>query len=261
MTSTDSIDLKAKVSHESYQPSKVVICGDGDEFIRLEDKMFYRHELMTAFGGTLNPDRYAPYPVHQFGNAAAVGLAGYSLTTFVLGLYYSGAMGIEVPNVVFGLAMFYGGTVMFLSGSWELVIGNSFAGTVLTTYGCFWLAFGSINIEAFGIAAAYADEPKQLANATGFFLIGWLIFTFLMTLLTVKSTLLFFMLFVVLDILFVVLAAANFTGSAGAQKAGGIIAIIAALLGWYNAFAGVANKQNSYIIANPIAMPIFGKSQ
>ncbi|CUM49582.1 unnamed protein product [Debaryomyces tyrocola] len=44
MTSTDSIDLKAKVSHESYQPSKVVICGDGDEFIRLEDKMFYRHE-------------------------------------------------------------------------------------------------------------------------------------------------------------------------------------------------------------------------
>lgn len=88
MTSTDSIDLKAKVSHESYQPSKIVICGDGDEFIRLEDKMFYRHELMTAFGGTLNPDRYAPYPVHQFGNAAALALPGYSLTTFVLRLYY-----------------------------------------------------------------------------------------------------------------------------------------------------------------------------
>lgn len=255
MTSTGSIELKAKVSHESYQPSKIVICGDGEELIRLGDKMFYRHELMTAFG-----DRYAPYPVHQFGNAAAVGLSGYSLTTFVLGLFYSGAAGIEVPNVVVGLAMFYGGAVMFLSGSWELVIGNSFAGTVLTSYGCFWLSFGSMNIEAFGIAAAYADEPEQLANATGFFLIGWFIFTFLMTLLTVKSTLLFFALFVVLDILFVVLAAANFTGSA-ATKAGGIVAIIASLLGWYNVFAGVANKQNSYIIANPIAMPIFGKYQ
>lgn len=54
--STDSIDLKARVSHESYPQSKIAICGDGEEFIRLGNKKFYRHELMTAFGGTLNPD-------------------------------------------------------------------------------------------------------------------------------------------------------------------------------------------------------------
>ncbi|CUM55307.1 uncharacterized protein AC631_02106 [Debaryomyces fabryi] len=259
--STDSIDLKARVSHESYPQSKIAICGDGEEFIRLGNKKFYRHELMTAFGGTLNPDRYAQYPVHQFGNAAALGLAGYSLTTFVLGLYYTGVLGIVVPNVVIGLAMFYGGTIMFLSGTWELVIGNAFAGTVLTSYGCFWFSFGSIYIEAFGISAAYADEPEQLQNAIGFYLIGWLIFTFLMTLLTVKSTVLFFSLFVSLNVLFSVLAAANFTGSASASKAGGIVAIVASILGWFNTFAGVATKQNSYFTANPIPIPIFGKTE
>ena len=261
MTSTNSIELKANASHESYQPSKIVICGDGNELIRLGGKTFYRHELMTAFGGTLNPDRYAPYPVHQFGNATSLGLAAFGLTTLILGLFYSGAMGIVVPNVVVGSSMFYGGGIMFLSGAWELVIGNAFAGTVLTSYASFWLSFGSMYIEAFGIAAAYADETEQLANATGFFLIGWLIFTFMMTLATLKSTLMFFALFIVLDVLFAVLAAANFTGSAGATKAGGIFAIIAAILGWYNAFAGVANKHNSYIIAAPISMPVFGKSQ
>lgn len=59
---------------------------------------------------------------------------------------------------------------MFLSASWEPVIGNSFAGTVLTSYGGFWFVFGSMNIEAFDIAVAYAEEPEQLANATTFFL-------------------------------------------------------------------------------------------
>lgn len=261
MTSTDSIELKGRVSHESYQPNKIAVCGDGEEFIMIGDKKFYRHDLMTAFGGTLNPDRYAPYPVHQFGNAAALGLSGFALTTFVLGLYYSGAMGITVPNVIVGLSLFYGGTIMFLSGMWELVIGNAFAGTVLTSYGSFWFSFGSIYIEAFGVAAAYADEPEQLNNAIGLFLIGWFIFSTVMTFLTLKSTVMFFTLFVSLDVLFMVLAVANFTGSVAATKAGGIVAIIAALLGWYNVLAGIANKQNSYFSVNPIPIPLIGSSK
>lgn len=259
--SANSLDMKARGSHESFQPNQISVCGNGNEFIVLGNKTFYRHELMTAFGGTLNPSRYAEYPVHMFGNAAALGLAAFSLTTFILGLYLSGAMGIAIPNVIVGPAMFYGGALLFLSGTWELVIGNTFAATVLNSYGCFWFSFGAVYIEAFGISAAYADYPDQLNNSLGFYLIGWLIFTFLMTLLTVKSTVLFFSLFVVLDIMFSVLAAAYFTGSAGVLKAGGIVAVISSILGWINAFAGVSSKYNSYITVNPITLPVFGKSE
>lgn len=259
MTSTESIELKARTSHESH-PNKVTVCGDGEEFIIIGDKKYYRHELMTAFGGTLNPG-LSPYPVHQFGNAAALGLAAFGLTTFVLGLYYTGAMGIAIPNVVVGLALFYAGTMDFLTGIWELIIGNTFAGTVLTSYGSFWLAFSTLYIEAFGIAEAYADEPEQLANATGLFLIGWFIFTMIMTLMAVKSTVMFLSLFVGLDFTFLLLAIANFTGNAAVTKAGGVFAIIAAVSGWWCAFAGTANKQNSYFTANPIQLPVFGSKK
>lgn len=261
MTSTESIELKDRTSHESFQPSKVKLCGDGEEFIIIGNKKYYRHELMTAFGGTLNPDRYAPYPVHQFGNAAALGLAAFGLTTLVLGLYYTGAMGIAVPNVVVGLALFDAGIMDFLTGIWELIIGNTFAGTVLTSYGSFWLAFSTLFIESFGIIDAYADEPEQLANATGLFLIGWFIFTMLMTLMAVKSTVMFLSLFIGLDFTFLLLAIANFTGNAAVSKAGGVFAIIAAVSGWWCAFAGTANKQNSYFTANPIQLPVFGSNK
>ncbi|CUM66237.1 uncharacterized protein PRCAT00003897001 [Priceomyces carsonii] len=256
MSSSSSIDKATE-----GQVLRVHTTGDGNEFVILGNKKYYKHELMQAFGGTFNPDRYATYPVHQFGNASALGLCAFSLTTFVLGLFYSGAMGIKVPNVVISLAFFYGGAVIMVAGIFEMIIGNTFAGTAFTSYGPFWLSFGTIYVKSFGISDAYADAPEQLSNGIGFFLIGWIIFTFLLLLCTLKSTVMFVLLFVVLEITFILLAAANFTGSALVTKAGGIFAVITALVAWYNAFAGVATKHNSYLRARTILLPIIGSSE
>lgn len=257
-TSADS--LKHTVSnHSENVPLKVQLSGSGDEFVTLGNKKYYRHELMTAFAGTLVPERYAPYPVNKFGNAASLGLASFALTTFVLGLYLSGAMGIKVPNVVVGLCFWYGGVVEAAAGVWELVIGNCFAGTVLTSFGLgFWISYGAINVESFGITAAYAEEPEQLANAIGFFLVGWGLFCFLMLMCTLKSTVIFVGLFLTLDIAFFLLAGYYFTGHAHLMKAGGIFCVISACCGWYCAFAGLATPFNSYLTANPIQIPVIG---
>ncbi|CAK7890888.1 ammonia transport outward protein 2 [[Candida] anglica] len=253
--SSGSQSIIDKVSAEHSVAS---IQHDG-EFIILGGKKYYKNELQTAFGGTLTAERYAPYPKHQFANAAAMGLSSFAMTTFVLGLYYAGAMGIKIPNMVIGLTFFYGGIVQFLAGVWELAIGNVFAGTALASYGPFWFAFGSIYVESFGIQAAYKDEPEQMANAVGFFLVGWSIFTFLLVLCCLKSTVMFLGLFLTLDLTFILLAAGNFTGNPKIVKAGGIMAVISACCGWYNAFAGTATKQNSYFNANPIPLPVWGK--
>ncbi|WPK23983.1 hypothetical protein PUMCH_001235 [Australozyma saopauloensis] len=253
-----SDDEKDIVSQDSYH--KVYLLGDGGEYIILGNKKFYKHELMTAFGGTMQTERYKPAEPLNFGNPAALGLASFALSTFVLGLYLSGAMGISKPNVAVGLCFFYGGLVEAAAGIWELVLGNCFAGTVLVSFGMgFWISYGAINVEAFGIIAAYGDDTKQLSNALGFFLVGWGIFCFLMLLLTFKSTLIFMGLFFTLDIAFFLLAGFYFTGNAHLQKAGGIFAVIASLCGWYCAFAGTATRQNSYFTANPILLPVFGK--
>lgn len=256
-----SIDSdKYNASHDS-QLNKVELSGDGEEYVILAGRKYLRHELMHAFGGTLVSERNAPYYKHQFGNAAALGLASFALTTFVLGLYLAGAGDITKPNVVVGLCFFYGGFVEAAAGIWELVIGNCFAGTVLTSFGMgFWLSYGAINVEAFGIAAAYGTDTKQFGDAVGFFLVGWGIFCFLMLLCTLKTTLVFTSLFFTLDTAFFLLAGYYFNGNAHLLKAGGILCVISSLCGWYCAFAGVATKQNSYISVNAINLPIIGGS-
>lgn len=232
--------------------SNIQHSGDNGEFVIIGKQKFYKHELMSAFGGTLNPG-LAPYPSHEIANPAPMGLAAFSLTTFVLSMYNAGAMGVHVPNVVVGLACFYGGGVQLLAGVFELISSNTFGGCALTSYGCFWLSYAAINVESFGIASAYTDE-KELGNAIGFFLLAWALFTFMLTLCTLKSTVFFCALFSCLTLTFIMLAAGEFTGSANCQKAGGIIGVITAFLGFYNAFAGTANKTNSYFTAYPIPL-------
>jgi succinate-acetate transporter protein len=251
--SIHSSDYKEQTSNSEPAVLKIQTTGDGNEFVVIGKQKFYRHELMEAFGGTLNPGLSAP-PVHKFANPAALGLSAFSLTTFVLSCYNAGAHGVHTPNVVVGLAAFYGGAVQFLAGVWELVVGNTFGGTALTSYGAFWLSFAAINVESFGIVAAYGEDVEQLDNAVAFYLIGWGMFTFMLTTLTLKSTAAFFSLFFFLGVTYVLLAAGDFAGNANLTKAGGVFGIITAFLGFYNAWAGVATKTNSYITSYAIPL-------
>lgn len=227
--------------------------GHGDEFVTLGDKRYYKHELMAAFGGTLNPG-FSQYPTNQFANPSPLGLCGFAMTTFVLSMFNAQAMGIHTDNVVVGLACFYGGFVQFAAGIWEGLVGNTFALCALTSYGSFWLSFAVINIDAFGIKQAYAGTD-QFANAVAFFLVGWTIFTFMLTLCTLKSTVAFFSLFFMLTITFTLLAAGDFTGKVGLTRAGGVFGVITAFIAFYNAFAGTATLTNSYITARAIPLP------
>ena len=76
--------------------------------------------------------------------------------------------------------------------------GNTFGMTALTSYGAFWLSYSAILVDSFGIAAAYEaseETASQLPNAIGFFLLAWGIFTFMLWLNTLKSTVTFSSLF------------------------------------------------------------------
>ncbi|KAG2733321.1 hypothetical protein G9P44_004311 [Scheffersomyces stipitis] len=249
------------LSNDDSVPYKTVTySGEGNEYVIIDGKKYLRHELMTAFGGTFNPG-LAPYPKHQFGNAAALGLASFAVTTMVLGLFYSGAMGISTPNVVVSMCVFYGGAVELLAGVWEMAIGNTFAGTVFVSFGAFWISFGVIFIEAFGIASAYADDPAQFGNAVGIYLIGWAIFTFMMLTLVLKATWPFIALFVTLETAFILLAAGNMTGNAHVVKAGGIFACITASCGFWIMYAGVSVPTNSYLHLPVMQVPIIGSKR
>lgn len=250
-----SIDSYKCSTSDDLGIGSVKFSGEGGEYVTLGGKRYLRHELMHAFGGTMVVDRNAPYYKHEFGNAAALGLASFTLTAFLLGLYYAGAMGITIPNMALGVVFFYGGVVEAAAGIWEMVIGNCFAGTVLISFGMgLCISLGAINVEAFGIQAAYGEDAEQFGNALGLFLVGWGIFCFLIFLCTLKSTLVFSALFLFVDIAFFLLAAHFMTGQNILMKVSGIFFVISSMCGGYCAFAGVATKQNSYFI--PIAIPL-----
>ncbi|CAH2352666.1 accumulation of dyads protein 2 [[Candida] railenensis] len=239
--------------HNGHKITKVHTEGD---YIQFGNERYLRSELVSAFGGTLNPG-LAPPPKHNFANPAPLGLSAFALTTFVLSLINCEARGVTIPNIVVGLAFFYGGMAQLVAGMFEIAVGNTFGGAALSSYGGFWGSWAAIQVKSFGIAAAYEGHDEELAYAVGIFLIGWFIFTFFLMLLTLKSTVAFFSIFFFLSITFLLLAIAEFQGSVPVKKAAGVFGLLTAFAAWYNAYAGIANSQNSYITVKAIALPDF----
>jgi succinate-acetate transporter protein len=86
---------------------------------------------------------------------------------------------------------------------------------------------------------------------------GWFIFTFILVICTLKSTVAFFLLFFFLDLTFLLLALAYLLPVGGSPntkllKAGGLFGFLAAFAAWYNALAGIADNSNSFFII-PVA--------
>lgn len=257
-SSNDTNSIQSQGSKEvsvssNEEVGKITTTGNNNEYVLIGNKKYLKHELMQAFGGTLNPG-LAPPPKWEIANPSPLGLAAFGLTTFVLSMYNAQAMGITTPNVVVGLAAFYGGGIQLLAGVWEFFVGNTFGATALSSYGAFWMSYAAINVEAFGIAKAYGDDEVQFHNAIGFFLLAWGLFTFMLTLCTLKSTVPFCALFTMLTLTFFLLAAGDMTGKTSVVRAGGVTGVITGLLGFYNAFAGTANRTNSYLVPHPLPL-------
>lgn len=64
------------------------------------------------------------------------------------------------------------GIGMVLSAQWELVLGNTYAYTVLSAFGFFYGGFGAIITPSFGVQAAYGNDTAGYNNALGFFVLS-----------------------------------------------------------------------------------------
>ena len=61
---------------------------------------------------------------------------------------------------------------MVVSAQWELVLGNTYAYTVLSAFGFFYGGFGAIVTPLFGVQAAYGTNTTGYNNALGFFVLS-----------------------------------------------------------------------------------------
>lgn len=113
-------------------------------------------------------------------NPAAVGLAGFGVTTLLLQFHNLGWCG---SGVVFCCALMFGGGAQLIAGFQEFKAGNNFGYSAFTAYGAFWLALGFIflilNLES--LPNSIITGPLKItATDIGYFLLAYTIYTAIM---------------------------------------------------------------------------------
>jgi succinate-acetate transporter protein len=138
----------------------------------------------------------------------------------------------------------------------EMAVGNTFGATALSSYGGFWIAFaiiltpGGFEIEA----ELTKNGAAPFLNSFGLFLMGWFIFTTILLICTLRSTVAFFFLFFTLDLAFLMLGIGYLNNDGKAPQsdcivAGGAFGLMAAFAAWYNALAGIADSSNRFVFS------------
>jgi uncharacterized protein len=180
-------------------------------------------------------------PVTALANPAALGLAGFALTTFLLSVHNAMGVSREPLLVFFGFALFYGGLGQFCAGMWEFKAGNTFGATAFSTYGAFWMGVAATIVLVLWGKLAATDVTSTLA----WILTAFAIFNTYMLLIAARTqSLAVFLVFLTLEITEILLAWGNFNGDqagSGLVSVGGWMGIVTAIVAWYTSAAVVAN--------------------
>ncbi|OLY82120.1 Ammonia transport outward protein 2 [Smittium mucronatum] len=187
----------------------------------------------------------------RFADPTPLGLCAFGLTTLVLSMH-NGGIGIprNAPNnVIVGLAMFYGGFVQILAGMWEFANETTFGATAFASYGAFWMSYAVILIPGFGVAAGWeaGNGGATAAHSIGIYLLGWTIFTFIMMVASFRMHLMMALLFVLLEITYIMLTIGAWRSNESFTVAGGIIGFIVSLIAFYIAATHLINKRTGFI--------------
>ncbi|HEV2457282.1 MAG TPA: acetate uptake transporter [Ktedonobacterales bacterium] len=90
----------------------------------------------------------------------------------------------DMQNAATRSLSFFGGVAQFAAGMWEFRTGHIFGATAITSCAAFWLAFAGPLLLTFGGKAAF---DLVSGTALAYFLLGWTIFTGLMTIASLRT--------------------------------------------------------------------------
>ncbi|MEZ4601106.1 MAG: acetate uptake transporter [Syntrophotaleaceae bacterium] len=178
------------------------------------------------------------------GNPAPLGLLGFGLTTILVNLHIAGLF----PNdsMILAMGIFYGGFAQILAGIMEWRKNNTFAATVFTSYGLFWLSFiGLMVFPQLGLGA-----PPGIPSLVAY-LVLWGTFTLVMFVGTFRLNRALQITFALAVILFFGLAVGDALGSSLIRSAIGFVGILCGLCAAYTGVAQVLNE-----VFNRVLLPL-----
>jgi len=181
-------------------------------------------------------------------NPGPLGLAAFGLTTIVLSSINAGLIPHEAVAVVVPLAFAYGGLAQIIAGILEFRTGNTFGMVAFTSYGAFWWWFAFLQ---WTLGNGWLKAPP--ASGVAVVLLAWGIFTFLMWIVSFRTSKAVWSIFLLLWITFFLLAAADFGHATG--HLGGIFGLITGVDALLVAFIEVLNATAKKVVI-PLGAPI-----
>lgn len=170
---------------------------------------------------------------------SGLGLFGLAMVTLVASTQ---KIGITTGlSFVIPWAIFLGAFAQLMAASLDFKHNNVFGATAFAGYAFFWFSVAAcwlIKLGAFGQALMTGVDMGQL----GFGFIGYLIFSLFMTIGAVETNKVLFIIFVLIDILFVMLALDAFGVAHWAHSVAGYTELGIALFSFYGSGASVLNN-------------------
>lgn len=172
----------------------------------------------------------------KMANPAALGLACFALTTFLLSVLNAGLASKELLGLVVSCALIYGGAVQIIAGVLDTRVGSTFGGTAFSSYGGFWICLGlAFLLESLGVWTLTQD-------AIGVFLLAWTLFTFYMWVGSLRLNWALASTFTLLLLTFILLDIGHLANVPIANITGGYTGMICALNAWYVSAAIILNE-------------------
>ncbi|MGH2913388.1 MAG: acetate uptake transporter [Solirubrobacteraceae bacterium] len=182
---------------------------------------------------------------------APLGLAGFSLTTFMLGMVNANFIDGKDVFAVLSVAAAYGGLAQLLAGMWAFREGNTFAAVAFSSYGAFWISF--VFLVQFFLPEANAATA---GHAVALYLFCWGFFTFYMWIGTFALNTALWLVFGTLWIAYLLLGLGDLGGgSTTIAHIGGYVTILCALIAWYTGAALVLNRTLGRVVL-PLGGPL-----
>lgn len=176
-------------------------------------------------------------PARFVSDPAALGLAGFALSTMALSFINAGILPEKDAPVVLGLALAYGGIVQLLAGMWAFIKNDTFAAVALSSYGGFWISFYVLEHDTINKIPA-ADQ----AGALALYLLCWGVFSFYMWIASFRVSIAINAVFLTLWPAYVLLGLGKAIDSSLLFHLGGVFGIATAACAWYASAAIVMRR-------------------
>ncbi|KAI4739509.1 hypothetical protein E4T50_10041 [Aureobasidium sp. EXF-12298] len=234
-----------------------------DQIPKIEQDGDNQHlERLRTAGGHVDGRSQPSLPVvhRSFANPAPLGLLSFATGIFLISILGVHARGIQTPNILVGVLLFFGGVCQFISGIMEFVAGNTFGATVFPSYAAFNFSYAMIYIPGTGVLASYTDANGQLSsdfnNALGTYCWAWFILTVIFTIAAMRSSrVLWFTLFF-LDIELILLACGYMFNSSSTLVAANSVGFVVAFCSYWAGCAGLWSGG-----LTPIELPTFAMTK